>query len=167
MEKEHQDDVHEDVVSQEDSQEKEHQDDVHEDVVSQEDYQEKEHQDDVHEDVVSQEDYQEKEHQDDVHEDVVSQEDYQEKEHQDDVHEDVVSQENSQPTESNQQTFTATCPLPPDITTCCSYDHNILSNIKCEQILPENMQEDSADSQRGRGVDERVVTGLQSVKCEE
>ena len=108
----------------------------------------------------------EKEHQDDVHEDVVSQEDYQEKEHQDDVPEDVVSQENSQPTDSNQHTFTATCPLPPDITTCCSFDYNILSNIKCEQILPDNMQEDSADSQRGRGVDERVVTGLQSVKCE-
>ena len=84
----------------------------------------------------------------------------------DDVHEDVVSQEDSQPTESNQQTFTATCPPPPDITTCSSYDYSILSNIKCEQILPENIREDSVSSQIGLSVDDRVVTGLQSVKSE-
>ena len=89
-----------------------------------------------------------------------------EKEHQDDVHEDVVSQEDSQPTESNQHTFTATCPPPPDITTCSAYDYNILSNIKCEHILPDNMREDSAGTQRGPSVDDRVVTGLQSVKSE-
>ena len=45
-------------------------------------------------------------------------------------------------------------------------DLKILRNIKCEQILPENMRENSADSQRGSSVDDRVVTGLQSVKCE-
>ena len=89
-----------------------------------------------------------------------------EKENRDEVHVDVVSQEDSQPKESNtnQQTFIVTCPLPLDIPTCC--DLKILRNIKCEQILPENMREDSTDSQRGRGVDDRVVTGLQSVKCE-
>ena len=91
-----------------------------------------------------------------------------EKEHQYDVHEDVVSQEDSQSTESiiNQQTLIATCPLPPDIPTYCSFDYNFLSNVKCEQILPENMHEDNAGSQRWSSVDDRVVTGLQSVKCE-
>ena len=91
-----------------------------------------------------------------------------EKEHQDDVHEDVVSQEDSQSTESiiNQQTFTATCPLPTDIPTYCSYDYNFLPNVKCEQILPENMPEDKAGCQQGSSVDGLISTGLQSVKCE-
>ena len=91
-----------------------------------------------------------------------------EKEHQDDVHEDVVSQEDSQPTEyiTNQQTLAATCPLPPDIPTYCSFDYNFLPTVKCEQILPENMHEDNAGSQRWSSVDGRVITGLQSGKCE-
>ena len=92
-----------------------------------------------------------------------------EKEHQYDVHEDVVSQEDSQPTEHiiNQHKLTATCPLPPDIPTYCSYDYYFLPNVKCEQILPESMPEDNAGSQRGPGVDGRVITGLQSaVKSE-
>ena len=76
-------------------------------------------------------------------------------------HKKTFGQSNLTPTNIR---FSTTCP--PDITTCCSYDYNILSNIKYEQILPENMHEDSVDSQRGRGVGDRVVTGLKSVKCE-
>ena len=91
-----------------------------------------------------------------------------EKEHQDDVHEDVVSREDSQSTEYiiNQQKLIATCPLPRDIPTYCSYDYNFLPNVKCEQILPESMPEDNAGSHRWSSVDDRVVTGLQSGKCE-
>ena len=94
-----------------------------------------------------------------------------EEEDKNDVHADVflqVAQEDSQPTESgvNQDTVsnaTTTFPVPADNPNYCSYDWKILLNVKCEHKLPENMHEDSTDSQKRHS----IVPGLQSVKCEE
>ena len=83
-----------------------------------------------------------------------------------------VSQEDSQPTESdfNQDTvlstFSATFPVPTNNSTYCYYDH-ILQNIKCEHNLQENILEDNTGSQQSHSVGDGVVSGLQSVKCEE
>ena len=94
-----------------------------------------------------------------------------EEEDKDDVHAEVllqVPQEHSQPTESgvNQDTVsnaTTISPVPADNPNYCSYDWKILLDVKCEHKLPENMHEDSTDSQKGHSID----SGLQSVKCEE
>ena len=81
-----------------------------------------------------------------------------------------VSQENSQPTESDidqdivLSTVSATFPVPANNPPSCYYDYNILKNIGCKHDLPENMHEDSAEV---HSVDDRIVSGLQSVKCEE
>ena len=92
-----------------------------------------------------------------------------EEEDQDNVHAEVFlqfPQEDSQPTKSgvNQDTVlynaTTTSPVPAYNPRYCSYDGNILQNIKSEHKLPENMHE---DSQTGRS----IVSVLQSVKCEE
>ena len=86
---------------------------------------------------------------------------------------DVCSQEDSQSTESdiNQDSVLSTaCATFTDRannSTRCSYDYNILQNIKCEHKLPEDMHKYTADSQRGHTIDDRIVSGLQSVKCEE
>ena len=93
-----------------------------------------------------------------------------EEEDKDDVHAEVllqVPQEHSQPTESgvNQGTVsnaTTISPVPADNPNYCSYDWKILLDVKCEHKLPENMHEDSTDSQKGHSID----SGLQSVKCE-
>ena len=79
-----------------------------------------------------------------------------------------VPQEDSQPTESgvnqdNVWSNVTTFPVTADNPSYCSYDWNILQNMKREHKLPENMHEDSTDSQNG----DSVVSGLQSVKCEE
>ena len=93
-------------------------------------------------------------------------------EDKDDVRAEVlehVQQEDSQPHESgvDQNTVlsnaTTTFPVPVNNPTYCSYDWEILQSIKCEHKLPENMHEDSTDSQKGRS----IVSGLQSVKGEE
>ena len=94
-----------------------------------------------------------------------------EEKHKDDVHAEVflqVPQEDSQPTKSgvNQDTVLSnvtTFPVTADNPSYCSYDWNILQNIKREHKLPENMCEDSTDSQNG----DSVASGLQNVKCEE
>ena len=81
-----------------------------------------------------------------------------------------VSQENSQPTESDSDqaivvsTVSATFPFPTNNPSYCSYDYNILQNIRCENDLPENIRKDITE---GDSVDDRIVSGLQSVKCEE
>ena len=62
---------------------------------------------------------------------------------------------------------TAAFPVPSDIPTTCSYDYEILQNIKCEHQLPENMTKDIAGIQKGHGAVDRIVSGLLSVKCEE
>ena len=62
---------------------------------------------------------------------------------------------------------TASFPVPSDIPTTCSYDYEILQNIKCEHQLPENMARDNAGIQNGHNVDDRIVSGLLNVKCEE
>ena len=79
------------------------------------------------------------------------------------------SQEDSQPTESDQHTVlsTAAFSVPTGIPTNCSYDYNILQNIKCEHQLTENMAKDIAAIQTGHSVDDSNVSGLLSVKCEE
>ena len=93
-----------------------------------------------------------------------------EEEDQDDVHAEVflqVPQEESQPTESgvNQDTVSnaTTFPVPVDNPNNCSYDWNVLQNIKCVDKLTENMREDSIVSGPGRS----IVIDLQSVKYEE
>ena len=94
-----------------------------------------------------------------------------EEEDKDDVHAEVllqVPQEHSQPAESgvNQDTVsnaTTTFLVPADNPNYCSYDWKILLDVKCEHKLPENMHEDSTDSQKGHSID----SSLQSVKCEE
>ena len=58
---------------------------------------------------------------------------------------------------------TTTFPVPVDNPNNCSYDGNVLQNIKCEHKLSENMREDSTDSEKGHS----IVSDLQSVKCEE
>ena len=81
-----------------------------------------------------------------------------------------VSQENSQPIESDidqdivLSTVSATFPFPANHLTYCSYDYQILKNIRCEYELPENMHEDSAEV---HSVDDKIASGLQSAKCEE
>ena len=85
----------------------------------------------------------------------------------------VCSQEDSQPTESDinrdavLSTTYATSTDRANNSTRCSYDYNILQNIKCEHKLPEDMHKYTADSERGHTIDDRIVSGLQSVKCEE
>ena len=80
-----------------------------------------------------------------------------------------VSQEDFPPTESDIDQYTvvstvsATFPVPANIPTYCSYDYKILHKLKCE--LPENT--DSAYSRKVHSVDDRIVSILQSVKCEE
>ena len=81
-----------------------------------------------------------------------------------------VSQEDSQPTELDidqdtvLSTVSATIPVPANNPTSCTYDYTLLQNIRCEYELPENMHENNAEV---HGVDDRIVYGLQSVKCEE
>ena len=83
-----------------------------------------------------------------------------------------VSHEDSQPTKSyfNQDTvlstFSATFPVPTNNSTYFSYDH-ILQNIKCEHNLQENILEENTSSQHSHSVGDGVISGLQSVKCEE
>ena len=80
-----------------------------------------------------------------------------------------VSQEDSRPTESdfNQDTvlstFSPTFTVPTNNSTYCSYDVDILQNIKCEYNPQENILEDNKSHSVGDG----VVSGLKSVKCEE
>ena len=80
------------------------------------------------------------------------------------------SQDDSQPTASDidQRTVlsTAAFAVPSDIPTNCSYDYNILQNIKCEHKLPENMARDTASIQTGHSADVRIASCLLSVKCE-
>ena len=86
-----------------------------------------------------------------------------------------VLHEDSQPTESDfnkdtvLSTFSATFPVPTHNSTYCSYDYNILQNIKCEQYQQENILRDSTGSQKSHSVDDGLDSGLQtqSVKCEQ
>ena len=80
-----------------------------------------------------------------------------------------VSQEDSQPTESDIKQeavlspVCATCPVPASIpATSCSCD----CDTKCEHKLSESMHEGGSDSQKGHSVDDRIVSGLQGVRCE-
>ena len=86
-------------------------------------------------------------------------------------HSQFVIQDDSQPTESDidHRTVlsTAAFPVPSDIPTNCSYDYNILQNVMCEHRLPENIPKDIAGIQNGHSADDRIVSGLPSVKCEE
>ena len=49
----------------------------------------------------------------------------------------------------------------------CSYECILSETIKCEPKLPDNVQEDGAGNQQEHGVGDRIVFGLESVKCEE
>ena len=77
----------------------------------------------------------------------------------------------SQPTESDidHRTVlsTAAFPVPSDIPTNCPYDYKILQNVMCEHKLPENIPKDIAGIQNGHSADDRIVSGLISVNCEE
>ena len=90
-----------------------------------------------------------------------------------DAHSEVFSHEDSQPTESdiNQDsvlhTDSSTFQVPSNNQTHCSYDYEIVRNIKCERKPPENMHEYSADIQKNYSVDDDIGYGLQRVKCEE
>ena len=64
-------------------------------------------------------------------------------------------------------TVSATFPVPANNPTHCSDDYSILQNIMCEHELPENMHEGSAHSRNVHSVDDRNVSGLQTVKFEE
>ena len=85
-----------------------------------------------------------------------------------------VSQEDSQPTKSyfNQDAVlstasaTATFSVPTNNSTYCSYDYNILQNIKCEHNPQENILEDNIDNPKNHSVDDGLVSGSQSVKRE-
>ena len=86
-----------------------------------------------------------------------------------------TSRKKTQPTESDikQEAVLspvyATCPVPASIpTTSCSCDCKILKNTQCEHKLPESMHEGGSDtdSQKAHSVDDRIVSGLQGVKCE-
>ena len=86
-----------------------------------------------------------------------------------------VSQEDAQSTESDIKQETAlspvcaTCPVPASIPgTSCSCDCKILKKAKCEHKLSESMHEGGSDtdSQKAHSVDDRIVSGLQGVKCE-
>ena len=82
-----------------------------------------------------------------------------------------VSQEDPQPTESDidhdplLSTVSTTVQFPANNPTYCYYDYNILHKLKCE--LPENTHNDSEYYQQVHSVDDRNVSGLQSIKCEE
>ena len=78
-----------------------------------------------------------------------------------------VSQEDSQPTESDFNRDTTTFPVPTNNSTYCSYDYKILQNIKCEHYLQENILKVNTGSQKSDSVYDGVISGLQSVKCEE
>ena len=91
------------------------------------------------------------------------------------VHAEVVlpvSQHDSQPVESdvNQDTLvstvSATFPVSAINPTHYWDGYNILQNIKREHELPGDMQEDIGSSQKDNSVVGCIVTGLQSVKCE-
>ena len=97
-----------------------------------------------------------------------------EEENQDNVHAEgflQVPQEDSQPTKSgvNQDTVlsnvTTTFPVAAANPNYCSYDWNILQNIKREHKLPENMCKYNTDSQNLKG--RSIVSGLQSVTFDE
>ena len=83
-----------------------------------------------------------------------------------------VSQEHSQPTESDSDqaivvsTVSATFPFPTNNPSYCSYDYNILQNIRCENDLPEHIRKDITE---GDSVGDRIASGLQlqNVKCEQ
>ena len=83
-----------------------------------------------------------------------------------------VSQENSQPTESDSDqaivvsTVSATFQFPTNNPSYCSYDYNILQNIRCENDLPENIRKDITE---GDSVGDRIASGLQlqNVNCEQ
>ena len=82
-----------------------------------------------------------------------------------------VLQEDPQPTESDidheplLSTVSTTIQFPANNPTYCYYDYNILHKLKCE--LPENTHNDSEYHQKVHSVDDRNVSGLQSIKCEE
>ena len=89
-----------------------------------------------------------------------------------DIHAGVVlnvSQEDSQPTESDIKQeaalspVCATCPVPASIP-ATSYSCDC--DTKCEHKLSESMHEGGSDSQKGHSVDDRIVSGLQGVRCE-
>ena len=83
-----------------------------------------------------------------------------------------VSQEDFQPTESDSDqaivvsTVSATFPCPTNNPSYCSYDYNILQNIRCENDLPENIRKDITE---GDSVGDRIASGLQlqNVNCEQ
>ena len=86
-----------------------------------------------------------------------------------------TSRKKTQPTESDikQEAVLspvyATCPVPASIpTTSCSCDCKILKNKQCEYKLSESMHggDSDTDSQKAHSVDDRIVSGLQGVKCE-
>ena len=89
-----------------------------------------------------------------------------------DIHAGVVlhvSQADSRSTESDIKQeavlspVCATCPVPASIpATSCSCD----CDTKCEHKLSESMHEGGSDSQKGHSVDDRIVSGLQGVRCE-
>ena len=62
---------------------------------------------------------------------------------------------------------TAAFRVPSDIQTHCSYGYKVLQNMKYEHKLPQNMAKDIAGIQNGHNADDRIVSGLLSVKCEE
>ena len=91
------------------------------------------------------------------------------------VHAEVVlpvSQHDSQPAESDVNrdtvlsTVSATFPVSAINPTNYSDGYNILQNIKREHKLPGDVHEDIGSSQKDHSVVGCLVTGLQSVKCE-
>ena len=82
-----------------------------------------------------------------------------------------VSHEDSQPTESDidqaivLSTVSATVPVPANNPRYCYYDYNMSHKLKFE--LQENTHNDSEYNQQVHSVDDRNVSCLQSVKCEE
>ena len=50
--------------------------------------------------------------------------------------------------------------------TSCSDESILCQTIKCEPKLPENLHDDGAGHQHEHSVGDRIVFGLQSVKCE-
>ena len=86
-----------------------------------------------------------------------------------------TSRKKTQPTESDIKQeavlspVDASCPVPASIpTTSCSCDCKILKNTQCEYKLSESMHgcDPDTDSQKAHSVDDRIVSGLQGVKCE-
>ena len=78
-----------------------------------------------------------------------------------------VSQEDSQPTKSYFNRDTTTFPVPTNNSTYCSYDYKILQNIKCEHNPQGNILEDHSGNQKSHSVDDGLISGFQSVTCEE